>query len=366
MVLLRMHTYLEAVRERQLQKRILCGERKRLKMKENGGQKLTINDVAEQLGVSTSTVSRAISGKGRIGSATRKRVLDFIEEHDYHPNSSAKSLAQSKTNNIAILIPEVSTLVAQPFFYMCMCGVNEVAQARGYDMFVVPTSGQDTSNLKRLLDNEKVDGVILGNTHRDDAFAKFLQSRRFPFVAIGSLDDDSVIQVNHDNMSACRDLTALLLSRRMRKIAYMGKAGDLIVNEERYEGYLHAYSDAGMEPDKDIICMDNYTETIIRKNVDELVKKRVDCIVCQDDSVCNVVLQELYSQKVRIPEEMRVASCHNSKILDSYPVSVTTLIFDNTEIGRVACGLLLDLIDGKNVRQKTLLDYQVVLKESTK
>ena len=127
MVLLRMHTYLEAVRERQLQKRSLCGERKRLKMKENGGQKLTINDVAEQLGVSTSTVSRAISGKGRIGSATRKRVLDFIEEHDYHPNSSAKSLAQSKTNNIAILIPEVSTLVAQPFFYMCMCGVNEVA-----------------------------------------------------------------------------------------------------------------------------------------------------------------------------------------------------------------------------------------------
>lgn len=337
-----------------------------MKEKEGEKAKLTINDVAKRLGVSTSTVSRAISGKGRIGSETRKRVLEFIEENDYHPNSSAKSLAQSKTNNIAILIPEVSALVAQPFFYMCMCGVNEVAQARGYDMFVVTTNGQDTAKLKQLLDNEKVDGVILGNTHREDAFAKFLQSRHFPFVTIGSMDDDTVVQVNHDNMGACRDLTAMLLSRRMRRVAYMGKAGDLIVNEERYEGYLHAYSDVGAEPDKDIICMDNHTESIIRRNVDELVKKRVDCIVCQDDSICNVVLQELYGQKVRIPEEMRVASCHNSKLLDSYPVSVTTLKFDNAEIGRVACGLLIDLLEGKSVRQKTLLGYEVVLKESTK
>ena len=74
-------------------------------MHESGekGKKMTINDVAEQLGVSISTVSRAISGKGRIGSATRRKVLEFIEEHDYHPNSSAKSLAQAKTENIALL-----------------------------------------------------------------------------------------------------------------------------------------------------------------------------------------------------------------------------------------------------------------------
>ena len=235
-------------------------------MNENGEKekRMTINDVAEQLGVSISTVSRAISGKGRIGSETRRKVMEFIEEHDYHPNSSAKSLAQAKTENIALLIPEVKTLVAQPFFYMCMCGVNEVAQARGYDMFVVTTNGQDTARLKRLLDNEKVDGVILGNTHRDDVFARFLKSRGCPFVAIGSMDDDSVIQVDHDNMGACRDLTAILLSRRMRRIAYMGQADDLIVNEERYRGYLQAHRDIGTDVDMDLVYRDNLTETIVR------------------------------------------------------------------------------------------------------
>lgn len=337
-----------------------------MKKKDDNGRKMTINDVAEQLGVSVSTVSRAISGKGRIGSATRKKVLEFIEEHDYYPNSSAKSLAQASTNNIALLIPEVKTLVAQPFFYMCICGVNEAAQARGYDMFVVTTNGQDTVRLKKLLDHHKIDGVILGNTHRNDPFARLLKSRDFPFVTIGSMDDESIVQVDHDNKGACRDLTSILLSRRMKRIAYMGQKGDLIVNEERYEGYLQAYEDAGLKADMTIVYRNNMTELITRRNADALLKEKVDCILCQDDAICNIVLQELHRQNVKVPEDMKVASCHNSKVLDSYPVPITSLKFDNTEIGRKACGVLLDMLEGKKVSLKTELDYEVVLKESTK
>ena len=330
------------------------------------GKKMTINDVAEQLGVSVSTVSRAISGKGRIGSATRRRVLEFIEDHDYHPNGIAKSLAQAKTNNIAMIIPEVKEVVALPFFYMCMCGINEVAQASGYDMFVVTTSGKDTTRVKRLIDNNKVDGIILGNTHKNDVFARFLKSRDFPFVAIGSLEDDSVVQVDHDNKGACRDLTTILLSRKLKRIAYMGKSDNLVVNEERYEGYLQAYKDSGLKADLSIVYRDNMTDAMMRKNVDELLQKSVDCILCQDDAVCNVVLQELRNREIAIPDQMRVASCHNSKVLDNYFISVTSLKFDNTEIGRTACSILVDMLEGKEVPRKTQLNYEVVLKESTK
>ena len=66
---------------------------------------ITISDVAEALGVSKTTVSRAISGKGRIGAATRKRVLEYIQEHDYKPNVIARGLAQSKTFNICVVMP---------------------------------------------------------------------------------------------------------------------------------------------------------------------------------------------------------------------------------------------------------------------
>lgn len=331
-----------------------------------GKSKITIHDVAEELGVSASTVSRAISGKGRIGEATRKKVMDYIKIHDYHPNGIAKSLAQSRTNNIAIIIPEVKELVDLPFFYTCMYGVNEVALAKGYDMFVITTSGKDNSHLKRLIDNNKVDGMILGRTYRNDVFASYLKERGMPFVTIGSIDDDEIVQVYHDNEGACRDLTSILLSRKLNPIAYLGNSAGQVVNDERFAGYVRAHRDAGIELDWDIIFLESGTTTVQQRQVDEILKKDVGCILCQDDSVCNIVLQELRNKNIRIPEDMRVASCHNSKVLDNYPISITSLKFDIVEIGRTACRILIDLVEGKEVSSKTMLDYEVVLKESTK
>ena len=329
-------------------------------------KKMTINEVAQQLGVSVSTVSRAISGKGRIGNATRKRILDFVAEHGYQPGT-AKNLERARTGNIAFVVPDGKAMAGQPFLGMCMYGVNEIAQARGYDMFMVTVNEMEMSRLRHLLEGRKVDGAILGNTRRDDMYAKLLRSYQCPFVTIGSLEDDSAVQVDHDNLGACRDLTALLLSRKMRRIGYMGQSGSrLFVNEDRYKGYLLAYQDVGMDVDKDLIYLDNMTEAVMCKNTDDLVRKRVDCILCQDDVICNIVLQELYNQHIRIPEDIRVAACYNSKTLDGYPIKVTALNFDSAEIGRVACDTLIDMLEGKEVPQKTLLDYEMLLKESTK
>ena len=89
----------------------------------------TIEDIARELGVSKTTVSRAISGKGRIGQATRARVLQFIEEHDYRPNVMARGLAQKKTYNLALLLPKDYAATEFPFFKDCMNGICEVASS---------------------------------------------------------------------------------------------------------------------------------------------------------------------------------------------------------------------------------------------
>ena len=97
------------------------------------GNVITISDVAEALGVSKTTVSRAISGKGRIGEATRQKVLAYIEEHDYKPNVIARGLAQSKTFNLCVVMPEDYALVDLPFFQEVITGIQEIAGMTGFN-----------------------------------------------------------------------------------------------------------------------------------------------------------------------------------------------------------------------------------------
>ena len=115
------------------------------------GQKMTISDVAEALNISKTTVSRAISGKGRIGAETRRRVLEYIEEHNYKPSVIAKGLAQSKSYNIGWVMPSDYSVVDLPFFQKCLMGLLEMAAPVDYDVLVCTVSPDDMSQLGELL-----------------------------------------------------------------------------------------------------------------------------------------------------------------------------------------------------------------------
>lgn len=136
----------------------------------------TIEDIARELGVSKTTVSRAISGKGRIGQATRARVLQFIEEHDYRPNVMARGLAQKKTYNLALLLPKDYAATEFPFFKDCMNGICEVASSYDYDILISMIDGEDLSQIQRLEANRKVDGMIVSRAVESSKAQKYLKS----------------------------------------------------------------------------------------------------------------------------------------------------------------------------------------------
>ena len=327
---------------------------------------MTIHDVARELGVSASTVSRAISGKGRIGEATRQRVLAFINDNQFHPNAAAKSLAQSRTFNLAIVMPEVKDLVDMPFFHTCMHGAEEVAQSNDYDLLVVTTDWSNLHPLERMVGNRKVDGIILTRTYENDPFVAYLKEARMPFVAVGRCYDPKVLQVDHDNAGACRELVTILFGRGLDRIAYLGGSMDQMVNLDRYMGYCQAYEAYRRKPDEEIIYKTLQNTAQIASAVDEILRKKVDCILCQDDFICDGVVRHLGERGVKIPDQIRIASCHHSRMLDNYPITITSLKFDTMEIGRKACQVLLDEIEGRKPKRLTMLDYEISLKESTK
>ncbi|MGN0352791.1 MAG: LacI family DNA-binding transcriptional regulator [Roseburia sp.] len=327
---------------------------------------ITIADVAEALGVSKTTVSRAISGKGRIGKETRNRVLAYIEEHNYKPNVIAKGLAQSKTYNLCVVMPGEYDVVDLTFFQECLFGIQEIAGIMEYDILLSICQTNDISSLERIIANRKVDGAILMRTFVEDAQIEFLQKKNVPFVTIGSSTYPYVVQIDHNHKSACKELTSIILMKNLKKIALIGGDETHVVTQSRLRGFREAYAKMGEEIDESLLFLNLDNHILVDKAVKEALERKVDCILCMDDAVCSRVLKMLREQQIKVPQEVKIASFYNSTILENSVPSITSLSFDAKELGMVACRTLLDLIEGIEVKERTLLSYEVVLKESTK
>ena len=328
--------------------------------------KITIDDIARELGISKTTVSRAISGKGRVGFETKTRVREFIEKHNYKPNMMARALANQKTYNIGVVWPDDYNAVDLPFFQRCIIGISEITSSYGYDIIVSLITGDDISGLKRLIDNHKVDGIILTRTLINDKPAKFLKESGIPFVTVGSCDDPDIISVDNDNFSACKELTGILIAKGLKKLALIGGSTGHIITRTRYNGFLEAFAEAGVAADTSLVYLDVENISKVGNIVKELRKKDIDGVICMDDNLAGEVIARCRDEHIRIPEDLRLASFYNSSILESAVPSVTSLHFNDRNLGAVAAKTLLDLIDNGTAEKKMLSNYELVLKESTK
>lgn len=325
----------------------------------------TIDDVARELGVSKTTVSRAISGKGRIGAATRKRVLEFVREYHYRPHTMGEALPGEKKYNIGLILPGNYVADELPFFQRCMGGVCEVAASRGYEVVIVLVTERDISQLERVIAARKVDGFIFSQSVKDDPALERLRETGMPVVMVGSTDLPGVVQVDHANRDACRELTATLLAKGMRRIALVGRELEYWVNQRRLEGFVDACRQQGLTEEEYMVRMDLRTDLQIENAVEEALAAGAECILSSDEEVCRHVLGKLKRLRVSIPEQVRVASFYDSALLQQYTPSITSLQFNARELGRAACQRLMGELEGVPTEEEVPLGYQVALREST-
>lgn len=322
-------------------------------------KKLTIADVAAHLGVSKTTVSRAISGKGRVSEETKRRVQMYIDQMDYKPNVIAKGLAQSKTFNIAVMLPMDCDMQELPFFQNCMCGICDAAAKRDYDVLAVYTSAGGLGGLERIISNHKVDGVVLSRTLVEDVAAEYLKRRNVPVVAVGSSTDMSLIQVDHDHRSACRELTQHLLKQGIRRVGLIGGNESHMVTRNRYEGFADAFRMAGFPIDMNLVRFGVEKAQEIEDAVDALLENQAECIVCMDDMICNHVMQKLRETDRNLLNTVKVVSFYGGVSGSVLASQVETVEFDAKKLGFVTCNTLIDVIEGKQIAVKQLLPYKL-------
>lgn len=329
----------------------------------SGKSSYTINDIAQELGLSKTTISRAISGKGRIGSETRSRVNEWIEKHGYIPNPVAQALAVSRTFNAGIVLPKNASGGDAPFFHECLVNVTEELANYNYDVIMAVVSENDISGLKRIVQKRKVDGVILTRFLVSDPAVEFMQKENIPFVLIGSGAGEDIYQVDSDQKTACKELTDHLIEAGCKKIGLLAGNPVHMVNKLRYEGFCEAFSDIGNKVDENFVVWN--AQRNIEDAVIKLISLHVDCIACMDDAICVACLIILREHGIRVPQNVRVVSFYDSLELQNFDPPITAVIVDNRVVSRQAGKLLERLITGEDCKHTVMVDYTISYRESS-
>lgn len=331
-----------------------------------GNGKETIDSIARALECSKTTVSRAISGKGRVSDETRKRVLDYCREHGYRPDSVSKAYKSFRTYNLAAVLPADQELHEIPFFQTCLLGICEWAAKMNYNVLVVSIEKSGLMQLEKIVKDRKVDGVILLRALVQDSAVEYLLENQIPFVQIGDTKNTSVIHVDHDSARACKEMTAFLLKKKIRRIALIGGDTENIVTQNRLAGFYAGFTLFHKVPTDKLIFLDCNTDMEVYEAVEQIVENYAECIICMDDKICGQVLRKLNHMRISIPRDIEVVSYYDSLMLQNYSPAVTALKFDDVELGRIACERLISSLESGEKESMLLTEYSMELRESTK
>ena len=329
------------------------------------GSSMKIAEIADALGVSKTTVSRALSGKGRVSEETRAKVFSYagLTSTD---TTAPRTVPQGPTHNLSLVIPKHFVRLDLPFLRKCMGGICTMAAQRGYDLLLCYVSETDTVQLERQLDRHKVDGVILSRTISNDPSVDLLKQYGVPFVAIGRIDDPDIPQADNDQTGAACEMTRLLLQLGTRRIAYLGGSGTYTVNADRLRGYLRGLAEFGVPADQSLIRTGIESDEQRTDALEAVLEQHPDCLLCCDDRIAFDLMRELRNRHIRVPEQLRLASLYDSELLAGTTPAISAVQFDAERLGSTACRMLLDVMAGKDIPLRQVQGYQVILRESTK
>ena len=217
----------------------------------NVKEKVNLKMLSESLGLSQTTVSRALNGYSDVSEATRQRVVEAASRLGYQPNSQARQLATGRTDAVGIVYPFTASHIGDIRFVEVVAGITERLAEKNLDLLIHSSRpDSELETYRRLIDGRRVDALIVARTLVDDPRIRFLQERNFPFVAYGRTDSRvPYAWFDFDNEAGGRLAVERLLGLGHRRIALVHAPLDLSFAMQRRAGFEAALRAAGIEPE---------------------------------------------------------------------------------------------------------------------
>lgn len=320
---------------------------------------MTQQEIAKALGISKTTVSRAISGKGRIGEETREKILKYMKIN--RPESDAAA----PTRILGVALPADDYINTNTYFSECLYGICEAATYLKYNVLLIKATEDDISEIINVVEEKKIDALILTRCMENDRALQYLERVGFPVGLAGQCSNEQIICVDIDNKGATEEIISVMIGKGFRHFALILEDIYYSVNRRRQDGFMRALLKNGISENKQYIYERKVYDNCLEMIMQDIISNKTDCIVCGDDELCVKVMSWLQGEGYRVPRDIAILSLYNGAVLNLIRPQITAIGVSargvGTELGRQVCRFL----QGEKYRQNTLLNYEILIREST-
>jgi LacI family transcriptional regulator len=313
---------------------------------------MNIQEFAATLGLSVSTVSKALNGREDVSPSTRQRVLEAAERHGFSPDPTARRLRRQSAETVAFVISAPQVSFAHPFFLDMLVGVNETMDAAGYQVIVATARSVETELdvFKRLISRQRIDALLFGRTRRQDERIAYLLENEVPFVAFGRSETSrDYAYVDIDRFVVGRAGCARFIALGHRRIALIHTPDYLMLSRFERDGYGEALRAAGIPFDETLCVEAAMNEEDGARAMRRLLESPSPptAVVCGHDLIAMGAMRAI-AESGRTPgHDIGIIGADNHPIGNYLKPALTTFSADTQRAGRRMAEMLLQRLGGK-------------------
>jgi LacI family transcriptional regulator len=329
---------------------------------------ITLKDIARQVGLSVTTVSRALGGYDDVAEESRQRIVATAQALGYTPNVSARRLQKQRTDMLGLIIPTYGPRFSDPFFSEIITSIGDEAAKHDFDLLVStcpPDSEVERQVYGRAVNGVWVDGLIVVRTRENDSRIKFLVKHGFPFVAYGRIADNlDFPYVDIDSRYGMRLLVQHLIDLGHRQIGFISPPEDLLFGHFRRQAYWATLIANGIEVNPEWIAYGDLTETSGVNAGTKLLttNPQPTAIIGGNDLMAIGAMKAINDFGLRVGRDVAVGGFDDIPLAAFTNPPLTTVRQPIHEMSGRACAILIDIILKRQVEEKRIL-YQPMLIE---
>lgn len=332
---------------------------------------VNLKQLAEELGLSIATVSRALQDSHEVSAGTKERVRALAAARHYEPNAYASSLRRNQSKTIGVVIPKVTN----HFFALAINGIEEAARQSGYHVLIYLTHDDYAREVAIIqhLKGGRVDGILLSvaSGTEDIAHLESLADANIPLVFFDRVCAEiPTAKVTTNDYESGYQATAHLLAVGCRRIAHLLISNKLSIGRNRQQGYLDALHAHGLAPDPALTVagtMDNQHNLAL---IEDLLRRRpdIDGIFASVERLAVGAYHVCRELGRRIPEDVKIVGFSNLESVSLFDPPLTTITQPAHDIGRAAARILLQAVEKRRPvlpSQSLVLNSELVQRRST-